>query len=442
MNALEYLFGLEFHGHKFGLDNIRVLTDAMGRPQEAFPSIHVAGTNGKGSVCAMTAAALEAAGHRTACFTSPHLVDLAERFTVNGERQPRDEIEDVIDYVRSMVDHLVADGRLPALPTYFEVVTATAFELFRRAGVDVAVLEVGLGGRLDATNVVTPPVGVVTNIDLEHQQYLGDTHAAIAAEKAGIIKPGMAVVSGVRHPEARAVIAGTCRDRGASLVEAMDGVDAQASFIDGRIRMTLRTPGRDYPACVLALRGRHQLDNAVIAVRALEAADAAGLRVPAAAVVQGLERTRWPGRLDMVGVGDGRRMLVDAAHNPAGAATLAAYLAEVHPDGLPLVFGAVADKDHAGMLAALLPHASRLILTEAPTPRAAPAADLAAIAAGLLAAPAPGAGAGGREVPAPPSVFVEPDPARAIARAFEGGRTICVAGSIFLAGAALAQTRG
>lgn len=433
MNPLEYLFGLEFHGHKFGLDNIRVITDAMGRPHEAFPSIHVAGTNGKGSVCAMTAAALRAAGHRTGCFTSPHLVDLAERFTVDGDPQPQDEIDDVIEYVRSMAEHLVADGRLPATPTYFEVVTATALELFRRAGVDVAVLEVGLGGRLDATNIVAPPVGVVTNIDLEHQQYLGDTHAAIATEKAGIIKPGMTVISGVDHPEARTVIAAACRERGARLVEAMDGVDAPASFIDGRIRVAITTPAREYGACALALHGRHQLANAIVATRALEAADAAGLRVPAAAVVAGLEQARWPGRLDRIDLGDGRRLLVDAAHNPAGAATLAAYLAEVHPEGLPLVFGAVADKDHAGMLAALLPHASLLVVTEAPTPRAAPAAELAAIASRLSADAS-------ASVPAPP-IVVEPNPARAVARASEGGQTVCVAGSIFLAGAVLAQVR-
>jgi dihydrofolate synthase/folylpolyglutamate synthase len=403
------------------MQNIRALTEAMGRPQDAFPSLHVAGTNGKGSVSAMAAAALHAAGYRTGCYTSPHLVGLEERFAVDGVPPPRETVEGIVGDVRLVVERLLADGRLPALPTFFEVATATAFELFRRARVDVAVLEVGLGGRLDATNVVSPRVGVITNIDLEHQQYLGDTRTAIAREKAGIVKPGMILVSGERDPEAAGVIAGACRERGASLVRAFDDIDVQASFIDGRARMTLRTPVREYPACVLALRGRHQLDNAVVAARALEALEQAGLRVPADAVAAGIERARWPGRLDLVDLGDGRQVLLDAAHNPAGARTLAAYLAEVYPAGLPLVIGAVRDKDHAGMLAPLLPRATRVVFTEPPTPRAAAAADLAT---GV----APRAGV---------DVIVEPDPAAALARAFEAGPTVCVAGSIFLVGAVL-----
>jgi dihydrofolate synthase/folylpolyglutamate synthase len=430
VNAIEYLFGLEFHGHKLGLQNIVTITDAMGCPQDAYPSIHVAGTNGKGSVCAMTAAALQAAGYRTGCYTSPHLVDLEERFAVDGVPQPRDEVEDVVEYVRSMVDSLLADGRLPALPTFFEVATATAFELFRRAGVDVAVLEVGLGGRLDATNVATPRVGVITNISLEHQQYLGDTVTAIAAEKAGIIKPGMTVVSGIDDPEAAAVVAEACRLRGAPLVEAAAGVAVDATSVAGRIRAAIRTPDREYPACVLALRGRHQIANAVLAVRALEAVQRGGLPVPASAVAAGLERARWPGRLEYVRADRGD-LLLDCAHNPAGARTLAAYLAEVHPGGLPLVIGAVGDKDHAGLLAPLLPHATRVIVTEPPTPRAMRAADLAAIAT-RVQAERPGAARAAE-------IVVEADLGRAIDDACDAGPVACLTGSIFLVGAALAR---
>ena len=174
MQPLEYLFGLEFHGHKLGLDNIRALTDALGRPQDACPSLVVAGTNGKGSVCAMASAALTAAGFRTGCYTSPHLVHIEERFTIDGVMVAPAELERVVDDLRVLAGRLLAGGLLRATPTFFEVATAAAFELFRRRGVDVAVLEVGMGGRLDATSVASPLAGAITNIALDHQQYLGD----------------------------------------------------------------------------------------------------------------------------------------------------------------------------------------------------------------------------------------------------------------------------
>jgi dihydrofolate synthase/folylpolyglutamate synthase len=407
MNALEYLFGLEYHGHKFGLDNIRAITDAMGRPQDVFRVLHVAGTNGKGSVCAMAETALRAAGHRTGCYTSPHLVRLEERFAVDGQALPLAEVEAAIEHVRMVAARLQADGRLQALPTFFEVATATAFELFRQANVEVAVIEVGLGGRLDATNVVKPDVG----------------------EKAGIIKPGRTIVSGERQADARAVIAAACRDRGATLAEAAEVEAHEACFIDGRFRVAFRTPVRAYPPCTLALRGRHQLDNAAVAIRALESLDAAGVSVPAEAILSGIGSARWPGRLDLIDLGEGRRVLLDAAHNPAGARTFARYMAEVHPSGLPLVVGAVRDKDHRAMFTEILPHASAIILTEPPTPRAAPAAILAAVAREILA------DAG----PQPPTVVEEPVLAAAIERALACGPTIGIVGSIFLVGAALEQ---
>jgi dihydrofolate synthase/folylpolyglutamate synthase len=428
VNSLEYLFGLEFHGHKLGLDNIRVITDALGRPQDAYPSVIVAGTNGKGSVCAMLAAALTAAGHRTGCYTSPHLVDLNERYLVDGTPIPETVIAAVIEELRELVDDLRRNGILKAIPTFFEIATAAAFLLFRRRHVAVAVLEVGLGGRLDATNVASPRVGVITNIDLEHQRYLGDTVAAIAAEKAGIIKPGMALVSGERKTEAREVIGRVCHEQGATHVDAWTGVEVHASFVEGRVRMTLNTPVREYPACVLGLRGRHQMENAIVAVRALEALDAAGVTVRRDAIVRGLEDAAWPGRLDLIELGDGRRVLLDAAHNPSGARTLAAYLGEVHPGGLPLVLGAVRDKDFRGMLDALLPHATLVVVTEPPTPRATPAAACAAMVREMTA-------------DAGLTVIQEPDPARALDLALAGGAAACEAGSIFLVGAVMSFVR-
>ena len=426
MAALEYLFGLEFHGHKFGLENIRAITTALGRPQDAFRSVSIAGTNGKGSVSAMVERALRSAGHRTGLYTSPHLVSLAERFVIDGVMAADAEIDAALDEVRAAVDGLVASGGLRAQPTFFEVATAMALVLFRRRGVEVAVLEVGLGGRLDATTVAEPVAGAITTIDLDHQAYLGGTIAEIAREKAGIAKPGMTVLCGERKPEAAAVIEDACREAGAAYISAWDGVTLDVSSTRGVTTAAIRTPVRVYPPVRLALRGAHQAANAVVAVRLLEVLDAAGVRVPAAAVLDGLHDTRWRGRLDLVPYGAGRLLLVDAAHNPAGAAGLAAYLREAHPGGVPFVFGAMADKDIAGMLAALLPCATRVVLTRPPSPRAADPEDVRTLVADAY--------------PRLP-VLVEPDPVAAVDRAFGSDPLVCVAGSIYLLGAIVGADR-
>ncbi|MEK6630351.1 MAG: Mur ligase family protein, partial [Acidobacteriota bacterium] len=275
MDAIEYLYGLEFHGHKFGLENIRAILSGLGDPQRAFRSVIVAGTNGKGSVCAMTAAALTAAGHRTGRYTSPHLIRLEERVAIDGVEVDRLELDEALGRARTAIDGLLSVGRLRAQPTFFEVVTATAFEIFRHRRVEVAVLEVGLGGRLDATNVVSPVAGAITTIDLEHQRYLGDTLAQIAADKAGIVKPGLPVVCGERKPEAVNVIAAICRAKDAELILAWEGVDLIAADAGGQSAITVRTPTRAYPPCTLGLAGSHQIQNALVAVRLLETLDAA-----------------------------------------------------------------------------------------------------------------------------------------------------------------------
>jgi dihydrofolate synthase/folylpolyglutamate synthase len=423
MHPLEYLFGLEFHGHKLGLDNIRVLTDAMGRPQDAYPSVVVAGTNGKGSVCAMVSAALTAAGYRTGCYTSPHLVRIEERFTIDGVPVPAAELEDVVEQLRVLAVRLRNGARLQATPTFFEVATAAAFELFRRRGVEVAVLEVGMGGRLDATSVASPLAGAITNIALDHQQYLGETLAEIAFEKAGIVKPGMRLLCGERAAAPRGVIAEACARRGASFVDASDGVSLTAAVAAGMTSVTLRTPAGAYGPVTLGLRGRHQVQNALVAVRLLEALSDKGLTVPAPAIERGLRDAKWPGRLDWRGLADGRRVLLDAAHNEAGAATLADYVREAVPGGRqPLVFGAVRDKDHAGMLRHLLPCSTLVVVTIPPTPRAADPDALRAVALAID----PGA-----------RVVVERNPAAAMDAAWASAPAITVAGSIFLLGAVL-----
>ena len=424
MQPLEYLFGLEFHGHKLGLDNIRVITEALGRPQDACPSVVVAGTNGKGSVCAIVSAALRAAGYRTGCYTSPHLVRVEERFAIDGLPVGAAELEQVVEDLRVLCDRLRADGALQATPTFFEVATAAAFEIFRRRRVEVAVLEVGMGGRLDATSVATPRAGAITNIALDHQQYLGDTLEQIALEKAGIAKPGMRIVCGEGAPGPRGVIAAACAASGALFVDAAAGaaIDAQPAA-DGRLRVTIRTPARAYGPLTPGLLGRHQLQNALVAVRLLEALAEAGVAVPAPAIERGIREARWPGRLDWRRLPDGRRALLDAAHNEAGAEALAAYLREAAGGGRqPMVFGAMRDKDRRGMLRRLVPCASRMVLTAPPTPRAA---DPEVILAEVLAID-PGADA-----------IVSREPAAALDAAWSAGPSITVAGSIFLLGAVL-----
>jgi dihydrofolate synthase/folylpolyglutamate synthase len=409
--VLDRLFALETFGMKLGLENISRLCEALGHPERDFTSIHVAGTNGKGSVTAMAHAALVSGGLRAARYISPHLVDVNERFVIGSEPVDSESLNTVAAEVVPMAESLKA--------TFFEATTAMAFALFSRAQVDVAVIEVGLGGRFDATNVLSPPVAAITSIGLDHQQHLGDTLEAIAFEKAGIIKPDMAVVLGAMPEEAAAVIRATAADRGARVIAAGDGVRVDAAVSDGRATLTLETPVDRYGPLTLALRGAHQVGNALVAVRALECAREAGIVVPGEAIERGLSTVAWPARLEVVAIDD-RRVLIDAAHNVQGARALAAYLGRWHPERPPLVLSVMRDKDLEGMLAVLLPVTSSIAATEAPTPRAIPAADLA--------------GRVSRLDPAR-TVHVEADPLRAIEWALERGPDVCVAGSIFLAGA-------
>lgn len=424
MDPLDYLFGLERFGIKFGLENIRTLCHALGSPQNGYPTILIGGTNGKGSVTAMVSAALGAAGFTVGQYTSPHLVRLEERFEIDGRPVATAGLRDVASAMRETAERLRASGALAAQPTFFEVTTAIAFELFRRAVVDVAVLEVGLGGRFDATNVVTPVASAIVSIDLDHERFLGATIPEIAYEKAGIVKPGIPIVLGDQKPEAVRVIEQACAERGARLVRAHGDIRAAVEMrADGRTILDLETPRARYGPVELALRGRHQIQNAIVAVRLLEEIGGAGLAAPAEAVAAGLSGVRWRGRLEIVDAGGGRRMLLDAAHNPAGAQALAAYLREVHPGGVPLVFGAMRDKDVAAMLAALLPCVTRLVVTRPSNPRATAVDDLAACA---------------RRVGAAAPIEAEADPAAALDRAWASAPLICVAGSIFLIGDVLA----
>ncbi len=418
MDPLQYLLSLEKFGIKFGLANIETLTSALGHPQKTFKSILVAGTNGKGSVTAMVDCALGKSGLRVGRYTSPHLVHLEERFAIDGAPVRTEVLNQMIEDVRTLIDRLVATGGLEAPPTFFEVTTAIAFELFRRAGVQMAVLEVGLGGRLDSTNIAQPIAAAITSIDFDHEQYLGNTLAAIAAEKAGVIRRGIPVVVGPVPTEARDVLVSMCDLAGAEFIEADSNVRIKSKIEDGRTILHLRTPTRDYGWVPLGLRGDHQVPNTLVAVRLLEELGRV-VNVPAESIVAGIRDVKWAGRLQMVEVPDGRRVLLDAAHNPAGAWVLASYLKREFPEPLPIVFGAMRDKDVALMLKNLLPAASAMVMTEAATPRAHGAAELAQIA---------------RKIAPKAKIDVEPDPKRALERAWRRCPVACVAGSIFLVG--------
>ena len=418
MDPFEYLLSLEKFGIKFGLANIETLTSALGHPQKTFKSILVAGTNGKGSVTAMVDCALGKSGLRVGRYTSPHLVHLEERFAIDGAPVRTEVLSRMIEDVRTLIDKLVATGSLEAPPTFFEVTTAIAFELFKRAGVQMAVLEVGLGGRLDSTNIAQPIAAAITSIDFDHEQYLGNTLAAIAAEKAGVIRRGIPVIVGPVPTEARDVLVSMCDLAGAEFIEADANVRIKSKIEDGRTILHLRTPTRDYGWVPLGLRGDHQVPNTLVAVRLLEELGRI-VNVPAESIVAGIRDVKWAGRLQMVEVPDGRRVLLDAAHNPAGAWVLASYLKREFPEPLPIVFGAMRDKDVALMLKNLLPAASAMVMTEAATPRAHSAAELAQIA---------------RKIAPKAKIDVEPDPKRALERAWRRCPVACVAGSIFLVG--------
>lgn len=411
---LEWLLGLEKLGMKFGLENMRALTRALDDPQDHFRSLLIAGTNGKGSVTAIVETALHLQGYRTARYTSPHLERLEERFVVGGEEVEPGVLARCVARVRAAVDTLLERGALQASPTFFEVTTAVAFDLFREADVELAVLEVGLGGRLDSTNIVEPIATAITTIALDHQAQLGSTLASIAREKAGIMRAGVPVVIGRLPPEAEAVIDARARDIDAPLIRAHDVV----TWPDG---------------LQPALPGAHQVDNAIVALALLGTLEG-GAGPPFAGPTsrsgayrafpvspdnrrRAVEAVRWPGRLERVDV-PGAQILLDAAHNPAGAAALASYLREADWTDAVLVFGAMADKDAAGMLAALAPAVRHIICTTAPTPRANDAAVLAGIAAA----------AGSHRVEA------IADPRAAVARARELSARVVVAGSMFLIG--------
>ncbi|WP_242344813.1 bifunctional folylpolyglutamate synthase/dihydrofolate synthase [Anaeromyxobacter terrae] len=390
-----YLAGLQPLAMRFGLERMHRALDALGHPERAYPVLHVGGTNGKGSTCAMAAAALEDAGHRVGLYTSPHLVRFNERIQVASAPIGDGDLASVIDEIRRACPWHDAGGEGDRL-TYFEFATLAGLLHFEHVGVGAAVVEVGLGGRFDATNAIVPRVTAIAAIGLDHTQLLGDTVEQIAFEKAGIFKPGVpAVVHGRQPPAALEALRAEAARRGAPFVVAPP----------------------DY-AGAIALSGPHQRGNAALARAALAELARSGVALSDEAIVRGIATARWPGRLEEIS-----GVLLDGAHNPDGAAALAAALRTMHP-GRPveLVFGVLADKDHARMLEALAPAARALHVVTPASPRARPAPEVAEAARRL-----------GARADVHASVVEAIDCAR---RAAAPDGVVCVAGSLYLVGEA------
>ncbi|MDX2168724.1 MAG: folylpolyglutamate synthase/dihydrofolate synthase family protein [Deltaproteobacteria bacterium] len=413
--TLAWLYALEAaKGMDFKLERVALALRRLGDPHRRYAVLHVAGTNGKGSVAALLDAVLRAAGRRVGLYTSPHLVDLAERIQVDGGPVPHEQIVALADEVRA-----ATSGRGIDL-TFFEILTVMAFLAFARAGVDAAVVEVGLGGRLDATNVVDPLVAVITSIGLDHTEWLGDTRAAIAAEKGGIIKAGRPLVLGRLDAEAAAVLGEMASRQGAPVIAPHDAAVGGERYAVGAAGSGFDFDGLGWTFRGLpqVLRGAHQLDNAGTAVAALAAAREV-LGIDEVALRSGLARVHWPGRLEIVARAP--LTVVDGAHNPDGAAALARELPRLLAGRpLHLLFAVMGDKDWRPMVEILAPLCRGVVVTEVRPPRGAPCRDVAAAFAPYCA------------------VTAEPDLRRAwqLVRGNAGAAgAVVAAGSLFLVGA-------
>jgi dihydrofolate synthase/folylpolyglutamate synthase len=419
--ALRYLLSLghETLAMKLGLDNVSRLLARLGDPQQGFPAVQIAGTNGKGSTAAMLDAVARAAGVKTGLYTSPHLISITERIKIAGAQVSRAEFARTASVVRAEAERLAGDTG--ALPTFFEQVTAIALVAFREAQVELAILETGLGGRLDATTAAGARVVAITPIALDHQEHLGPTLAEIAAEKAAIIRPGVKAVVAPQAPEAEAVINARCRECGVAPRRAATDMDIEGACDDGRLRVSFQPEHGERLSACLALRGRHQIVNASVAIALAETLREEGFPISDAHIITGLEVAEHAGRLELAAART-PPLLFDGAHNEAGALALRAYLDEFARAPVTLIFGAMRDKELEKIGALLFPAARHLVLTQPDNPRAAPVEELV------------------RAVPVPPgssTITLAPSSrdALTIARSLtppEG--IICVTGSLYLVG--------
>jgi dihydrofolate synthase/folylpolyglutamate synthase len=367
-DALGVLYGLQRHGIKLGLETTAALLARLGHPELRTPALHIGGTNGKGATAAIAAAVLQQAGYRVGLYTSPHLVDFGERILVGGRAITNETVADLVECVQA------AQGD-DLSPTFFEFTTVMAFVHFAEAQADIGVYEVGMGGRFDATNVLRPLVSAITNVSLDHEAVLGSTVRQIAAEKAGIIKSGVPLVTGRLSGEAAGVIGAAASRQEAPWYRLDEDFGCQGHPLRG---FEYHGRGWAIPGLTCPLPGAHQLDNVACALAALELGAAAGFPVPEPAVRSGLQRVVWEGRLECV---DHRpTVLLDGAHNPAAAVAIARYLADLRQERpearIVLVLGMMRDKDRTGFLRRLLPLVDEVVLTQARHHRAATVREL------------------------------------------------------------------
>jgi dihydrofolate synthase/folylpolyglutamate synthase len=366
---------------KFDLENITVLAERLGRPERTYPSAHIAGTNGKGSTAAFLESILRQAGFRTGLNTSPHLEKINERIRINGEEISDQAFAETLTHIHALIEELLAAGKLRAHPTYFECVTAMAFEYFARERVDFAVFEVGLGGRLDATNILSPLVTIITRIDFDHENFLGHSLKEIATEKAGILKPGLPIVLAEQRPEAREVILAHAKSLGCPVIEPAEifRLDRE-SMRDGSVRArVIETDSGTIFEIAPRLPGRFQLQNALNAVAAARLLQDRGFQLPDDAITRGIADTVWPGRLEKVH--SNPDVYLDGAHNPAAARELAHFL-EQNFGGrkIWLIYAALRDKAVDEVAGLLFLHAEEVVFTAPRTSRAVSATQLAEIA--------------------------------------------------------------
>jgi dihydrofolate synthase / folylpolyglutamate synthase len=397
LSAVERLFSLghELQGgasRKFDLAHMRILCDALGNPQRAFPSVLIAGTNGKGSTAATLASILHASSHRAGLYTSPHLLRINERICFDGQPIPDDAFAAAYQRVTAAATQLVEASALPHLPSFFETLTAMAFVFFAASNAEIAVLEVGMGGRLDATNIVDPVLSVITDIDLDHQNFLGNTIAEIAREKAGILRSGIPAVTLPQHPEANQLLGECMTALGVPAVSAtrnMASVSPQSStlvhssLLETRFQLSVLDKQVEI---VSPLVGRHQLRNLALAITAAEELAAQGWAITPESIACGTRQTIWPGRFQRLAATAHRpEIILDVAHNPAGAWALRSALSErMGERPLVLLFGAMADKAVDRIAQILWPQMTHIVLTRiANNPRAAAPADLASLAQSL-----------------------------------------------------------
>ena len=366
---------------KFDLENIAILAGRLGRPDRAYPSAHIAGTNGKGSTAAFLESILRRAGFRAGLYTSPHLERINERIRVNGEEISDESFAAIFTRLLALIEELLAAHKLRAHPTYFECVTAMAFECFARERVEFGVFEVGLGGRLDATNILSPAVTIITRIDFDHENFLGHSLKEIASEKAGILKPEVPVVVAEQRPEAREVILIRAKELRCPVIETAEAFQiTQESSRDGffRARITELSSGVSFEIAP-SLPGGFQLQNALNALAAARYLEKRGFRISDNDITEGISRTAWPGRLEKLQ--SRPDVYLDGAHNPGAARELSRFLRENFAGRkICLVYGALRDKAVDEVAGQLFPHATEVIFTEPRTSRAISAPRLAEIA--------------------------------------------------------------